>query len=74
MPLKDKVEKLWTIDDLAEYLQVKPSVIKYWIYNSDIPFIKLGKYYRFDPEGIREWLAQVKSGINSAENAFKKIT
>lgn len=72
--MKDHVEKLWTINDLANFLQVKPSVIKYWIYNSDIPFIKLGKNYRFDPKGIREWLAQEKSGINSAENAFKKFT
>jgi len=53
-------EKLLTIDDVAEFLQVKTSVIKYWIYNSDIPFIKLGKFYRFDSEEIKEWIENNK--------------
>lgn len=55
------IEKLWTIDDVADFLQVKASVVKYWIYNSDIPFIKLGKFYRFDPEEINIWLKKGKN-------------
>jgi len=44
-------EKLLTIEDVAEFFQVKSSVIRYWIYNSDIPFIKLGMKLKI---GLRE--------------------
>jgi len=53
--------KLWTPEDLAEYLGVPVS----WIYkrcrkasSDSIPRIKLGKYLRFDPESeaFRKWL------------------
>lgn len=54
--MKNLPEKLWTIKEVAEFLRVKQSVVKYWLYNSDIPHIKLGKHYRFDPEDIREWI------------------
>ena len=52
-------QKLLTIDELAELLDVP----KGWIYQrtrdrslSTIPFYKLGKYLRFDPDKDRAWL------------------
>ena len=54
--------KLWTPEDLADYLCVPVG----WIYKRTrkggpelIPHIKLGKYLRFDPDSaaFREWLA-----------------
>ncbi len=52
-------KKLWNIDELAEHLDVP----KGWIYQrtrdrspSTIPFYKLGKYLRFDPNEVRAWL------------------
>lgn len=49
-------EKLWTIDDVAEYFRVKPSVVKYWITSERLPCLKIGKHVRFDPEEIKEWI------------------
>ena len=56
-------QPLSTIDELADYLQVKRS----WIYNRTrrngperVPHIKMGKYLRFDVESkaFQEWLRQ----------------
>jgi len=45
---KDKMlnqrENLWTIEYVAEYCQVKASVVKNWIYKFGLPFMKLGKH------------------------------
>lgn len=53
---------LLTIQDLSERLRVRKS----WIYartmprgasKDRIPSIRLGKYLRFDPEKVEEWIA-----------------
>jgi hypothetical protein len=55
--------KLWTPDDLADYLSVPVG----WIYKrtrkngpETIPHIKLGKYLRFDPawSAFQDWLVR----------------
>ncbi|MBI4057773.1 helix-turn-helix domain-containing protein, partial [Candidatus Microgenomates bacterium] len=51
-------EKLWTVEDMAEFCQVKPSVVRYWLRNTDIPFIRLGKQIRFEPEKMKEWVKE----------------
>lgn len=51
---------LWTIDDVAQFLRVKPSVVKFWIRESYIPYIKLGRNIRFDKKDIREWVDSLK--------------
>jgi len=61
-------EKLWTIEDVAEFLQVKPSVVKYWIYSRDIPYIKIGKFYRFEKNDIEAWIEQCR---HMSENTRK---
>lgn len=59
--------KLWTPEDLAEYLNVPVG----WIYKRTrkngpeaIPHIKLGKYLRFDQESVafRDWIARHRVG------------
>ncbi len=61
-------QKLLTIDELAELLDVP----KGWIYQrtrdrspSTIPFYKLGKYLRFDPNEVRAWLEAQHRGWKS---------
>ena len=58
-------QKLLTIGELAELLDVP----KGWIYQrtrdrspSTIPFYKLGKYLRFDPDKVRAWLEAQRHG------------
>lgn len=67
------VDKLWTIEDVAEFCQVKPSVVKYWLYNTGIPFIKLGRNYRFDPEDLKDWVERQKNGCNTNAGKLKRI-
>jgi len=54
--MKQSVEKLWTIEDVAEFCQVKPSVVKYWVRNREIPHIRLGRQIRFQRVAIADWL------------------
>jgi len=74
--MKKQNEKLLTIEDVAKFLQVKPSVIKYWINSRDIPFIKLGKYYRFESKEICTWINEHKgnNGNFGMNNSLKSIT
>lgn len=62
--MKPNEQRLWTVENLAEYLQVKPSVIKYWLYNTDIPYIKLGRIIRFERKDIEEWIDERKTFNN----------
>ena len=62
---KNSGQKLMTIDELAEMLDVP----KGWIYQrtrerspSTIPFYKLGKYLRFDPNEVWAWLESQHRG------------
>ncbi len=71
--MKNQIEMLWTIDDVADFLQVKTSVIKYWIHNSDIPFIKLGKRHRFDPEEIKGWIRNQKNNNKPADTTLRLL-
>ena len=59
--MRKQIEKLLTIEDVASYLRVKPSVIKYWIRTKALPYIRLGKHTRFDPADITRWLTAHKS-------------
>ena len=60
------MDELLTVDELAEWLKVPPS----WIYGRTrrrgegrLPFIKLGKYLRFEALAVRAYLArQRRSG------------
>ena len=59
--------KFWSVDDLAEHLEVPRT----WIYERTrrsgpeiIPHIKLGKYVRFNPESkdFQRWLSDHEVG------------
>ncbi len=66
---------LWTIENVAEFCQVKTSVVKYWLKNTDIPYIKIGKKVRFDPKDIKSWISEQKQGYNaSRSDNFKVLT
>ncbi len=72
--MTDQLDKLWTIDDVAKYFQVRPSVIRYWVSNSGLPYIKIGKHYRFDSVDIQYWIESKKTIRKSNEDLLKLIT
>ncbi len=58
------VAGLWDVGDVAAYLKVTKS----WVYEhvGDLPGWKMGKYWRFDPDDIREW---VRSADDASDDA-----
>ncbi|GAA3624672.1 hypothetical protein GCM10022223_47190 [Kineosporia mesophila] len=58
------IAPLWTIGDVAEYLQVPKNTLYTWrSQRKGPPSAKIGKYIRYDPDLVRAWtLAQQESG------------
>jgi len=71
--MRSQDDRLWTIDDVAEYLQVKNSVVRYWIHNERLPCLKIGKHLRFDPEDVREWTYSQKDRQRRSNPDLKLI-
>ena len=44
------------IDELGDWLGVEPGFVRRLIAQRRIPFVKIGKYVRFDPEEIAAWI------------------
>ena len=50
--------QLWSIDRLAQYLDVPAATIRDWCYKRKIPFVKAGRSVRFKPSDVEKWLEQ----------------
>ena len=68
-PVQDRTPKLLTPEQLADRL----GMTRGWVYarsrewvksngRRGIPTVPLGRYYRYRPEAIAEWEAQVERG------------
>ena len=69
-----QTNQLWTIQDVAEYLRVKPSVVMYWVRNADIPVIRIGKTLRFDPCDVKEWIESNKNRPSSRQGTLGRLS
>ena len=49
-------ERLMTIEEVAEFLQVKKNTIYKKIQRGQIPYIKMGGLLRFDPQQIEAFV------------------
>lgn len=50
-------EPLWTVQEVSEYLGVHVKTVYRWAAGfGGPPGIKLGKYVRFRPEDVAEWV------------------
>jgi len=56
MPGPVVVPKLLTIDELAERLGVTPRHIRRLVAERRVPFLRVGRFIRFDPAKIATWL------------------
>jgi excisionase family DNA binding protein len=45
-----------TVQDVSQWLRVKPSTLYAWAAQGTIPHLKLGRLLRFDPDEIEAWL------------------
>lgn len=60
------VQSLWKTDDVAKYLAVPVSTIRYWTSKGFIPHIKLPAAVRFEPDVIVEWTRAMARGTLEA--------
>jgi excisionase family DNA binding protein len=51
-----KMDEILNVEELANYLKVKPPWVYRKIYTGEIPHYKVGKYPRFRKSKIDEWL------------------
>jgi excisionase family DNA binding protein len=45
-------EQLWTVDDVAQYLQLQPETIRALARRGELPALKIGKVWRFHKSAI----------------------
>ena len=57
--------ELMTIEEVAEYLRMKPQTIYRWAQDKRIPAAKLGKEWRFRRKIIDAWLDEQMIGEDS---------
>lgn len=55
MPKKNDI---MTLEEVAEYLRLKPQTIYTWAQEKKIPAAKIGKEWRFKKSIIDEWFEQ----------------
>lgn len=53
-------EKLMTLQEVADYLQIKERTIYQWAQLGKIPGFKLGNIWRFKREDIDTWIEEQK--------------
>ncbi len=59
--LQDPTPPLWTVEQVAAYLNFVPETVRNMARGGQIPSIKVGKRaWRFDPEQIQAWLEKNK--------------
>ncbi len=51
------MDKLLTIDELAEVLSLKKSTIYQWVHLGLVPHMKVGRLLRFRERDIEKWLS-----------------
>ena len=51
-------DKIMTLEEVAEYLRLKPQTIYTWAQEKKIPAAKLGKEWRFRKSVIDKWFDQ----------------
>lgn len=58
-------KKLLTVEDLAGLLKVKRAYVYGLTYSGQINFLKVGKYVRFDPDEVEDWLQSKKQNAKN---------
>lgn len=51
----NSTDEIMTIEEVAEYLKLKPQTIYTWAQTGKIPAAKLGKEWRFSKRILEEW-------------------
>ena len=52
------LQRLLTVDDVAEMLQLKPSTVRAYAERSTLPCVRIGNRLRFLPSDVGAWIEQ----------------
>lgn len=47
---------LWDLNDLCSFLKVEKQTVYNWVLVRKIPYYKVGKFLRFNPDLIADWV------------------
>jgi excisionase family DNA binding protein len=67
MPGPDVVPKLLTMDELAERLGVTHRHVRRLVNERRVPFLRVGRFIRFDPAKIATWLDSSRVPVPGTE-------
>ena len=59
-------KKLLTIEEVADYLNVKVSWVRSAIFRREIPYLKVGSLVRFRAKELHEWIE--KNSVSGRES------
>ena len=65
--------KIITINELSEFLKVKPKTLYQWAEMKQIPCLKLNGSLRFDLDDVQRWVSNCKKQQESGYNPFAKL-
>jgi excisionase family DNA binding protein len=57
MAAVDSIPQLLTIDQLADRLGITVRHVRRLVAERRVPYIKVGRFVRFDPDAIKTWLS-----------------
>lgn len=69
--MSEKIKATMTISELAIYFRVSERTIQRWCQKDKIPYMKIGREYRFDFEDVKASLNDDSSDIEDAEDLFR---
>jgi excisionase family DNA binding protein len=52
-------DPLWTVEDVADYLQLQPETIRSMARRGELPALKIGKVWRFQRQAIHDMLVNM---------------
>ena len=61
-----RTQPLWTVDEVASYLRLKPETVRVMARNGELPSIKVGRrFWRFRAGEIKDWLKSQHGVVNA---------
>jgi len=57
-----ELEGLWGPEELGAFLGISEKTLKHWrLTGYGPPSVRIGKHVRYDPVGVRAWLASLEA-------------
>lgn len=56
----EQLPRLLSIGTLADHLDVTERFVRRLVEDNRVPYLKIGKFVRFHPDDINEWIAETR--------------